>query len=155
MDARCRRFCSFTRLLRASELLLVLIQYFPINLFFSNPLLIAFHCYDEQRWTLAFLHTGHPFSGYNTLWWGNGVIPPPHRTVFRRVDAGGHANLTCAIFFAHALSTHALFLFTTHFSPRTSPPTPSTTTRIARECQDSSWLQSWGTYPTHFGLTMW
>ena len=34
-------------------------------------------------------------------------------------------------------------------------PTPSTTTRIARECQDSSWLQSWGAYPTHFGLTMW
>ena len=26
---------------------------------------------------------------------------------------------------------------------------------IARECQDSSWLQSWGAYPTNFGLTMW
>ena len=37
----------------------------------------------------------------------------------------------------------------------THTPTPSTTTRIARECQDSSWLQSWGAYPAHFGLTTW
>ena len=31
----------------------------------------------------------------------------------------------------------------------------TTTTRIARECQDSSWLRSWGAYLVHFGLTMW
>ena len=54
------------------------------------------------------------------MWWENGVIPPPHRTVFRRADAGRHASLTCAIFFPipASSSSHALF---PHAHPFSSP----------------------------------
>ena len=37
-----------------------------------------------------------------TLWWENGVFPPPYRTVFKRADARRRAIFTCAIFFTHA-----------------------------------------------------
>lgn len=57
----------FTQFLRMFGLPLVLIQYFPINLFFGNPPLVAFHCYDERRWTLSSQHRCIFFPGYNTV----------------------------------------------------------------------------------------
>ena len=54
------------------------------------------------------------------LWWENGVIPPPHCTAFRRVDARRRAIFPCAVFFPSPApsSLHTLFPHA-HPYPRT------------------------------------